>query len=105
MNKMSYFLLQKNIRDAIPERQQQNFDLQFAGTQKSEATGLVLSLLLGALGIDRMYIGQPIRGVLKLCTLGLCGIWTIIDWFLIMGLVRARNIEIANRLSSFMCNK
>lgn len=30
-------------------------------------------------------------GVLKLITCGGCGIWTIIDWFLIMGVTKDKN--------------
>lgn len=38
--------------------------------------------LLGELGIDRFMRGQILFGVLKLITLGGCGIWWLIDWII-----------------------
>lgn len=45
---------------------------------------LILSILVGFIGIDRFMLEQTTLGVLKLITFGGCGIWTLIDWFLIM---------------------
>lgn len=46
---------------------------------KSKTTALILSILLGELGIDRFYLGYTGLGILKLLTFGGCGIWWIID--------------------------
>jgi TM2 domain-containing membrane protein YozV len=54
---------------------------------------LVVSLLAGFLGIDRFIIGDTGLGVGKLLTIGGFGIWTIIDWFIIMSATRKRNFE------------
>jgi TM2 domain-containing membrane protein YozV len=40
---------------------------------------MVLSWLLGYFGADRFYQGQIGWGVLKLLTLGACGIWWLVD--------------------------
>lgn len=52
-------------------------------SDKSYTTALILSILLGTLGIDRFYLGYTGIGVAKLLTLGGCGIWALIDLILI----------------------
>ena len=52
---------------------------------------LIVSILGGALGLDRFLLGDTTMGVLKLITGGGCGIWAIVDLFLIMGLTRKKN--------------
>ena len=46
---------------------------------KSQGATFILAWLLGSFGADRFYLGQTGLGVLKLITLGGCGIWAIID--------------------------
>lgn len=50
---------------------------------KNKTTTLILSILLGELGIDRFYLGYTGLGILKLITGGGLGIWWLIDIFLI----------------------
>ena len=59
---------------------------------KDPTTALVISLFLGTYGIDRFYIGDTGLGVGKLLTCGGCGIWAIVDWFLIMDATREKNL-------------
>ena len=60
---------------------------------KDPIISLVLSLLVGGLGIDRFYIGDTGLGIGKLVTCGGLGIWTIIDLFLIMQATREKNLS------------
>ena len=48
-------------------------------SDKDCTTLLILSVLLGGLGVDRFYAGHIGLGVLKLLTIGGCGIWALID--------------------------
>ena len=61
---------------------------------KEPTTALIISIFGGAYGIDRFYIGDTGMGVGKLLTCGGLGIWAIIDWFMIQGATREKNMQI-----------
>ena len=44
---------------------------------------LVMSIIFGGLGVDRFIMGHVGLGILKLVTLGGCGIWWLVDIILI----------------------
>jgi TM2 domain-containing membrane protein YozV len=60
---------------------------------KDPTISLILSILLGGLGVDRFYIGSVGIGIGKLLTCGGLYIWWIIDLFLIMDATRMKNYE------------
>jgi len=60
---------------------------------KDPTVSIIVSILGGHLGIDRFIIGDIGMGVGKLLTCGGLGIWTVIDFFLIMGATREKNMQ------------
>ena len=47
-------------------------------------TTLLLCWFLGILGAHRFYVGRSVSGIVQLLTLGGLGIWTLIDFFIIL---------------------
>ena len=81
------------VRDKLLAMDDSKFIVIQSLNLKDPTTILIVSLLAGALGIDRFMIGDTGLGVGKLLTCGGLGIWTIVDWFLIMGRAREVNFQ------------
>ena len=60
---------------------------------KDPLLSILLSIFIGSLGIDRFYIGDVGLGIGKLLTAGGCGIWWLIDIFLIVDATKQKNLE------------
>ena len=74
-----------------------------AANVKSPTTALILSIFLGTLGVDRFYIGHIGLGVAKLLLAWLTfGIWTIVDWFLIINATKKVNLVAINNALATM---
>lgn len=58
--------------------------VKLAQTGKDWLVTLLLCIFLGGLGVHRFYTGNIGMGVGQLMTLGGCGIWTLIDFILIV---------------------
>ena len=63
---------------------------------KDPKLSLALSILGGTIGLDRFMIGDIGLGIGKLITLGGCGIWAFIDWFLISNATKKKNLYLFN---------
>jgi TM2 domain-containing membrane protein YozV len=55
-----------------------------ATTQKSWVAALLLCIFLGTIGVHRFYVGKVGTGILQILTLGGLGVWTFIDFILIL---------------------
>ncbi|MFA5802019.1 MAG: NINE protein [Thermoleophilia bacterium] len=55
-----------------------------ASSEKSKITALLLCFFLGGLGVHRFYVGKTGTGILMLLTLGGLGVWTLIDFVMII---------------------
>ena len=71
------------IKQKLTDMDETKFSLVTAVEYKDPTTLLLVSIFLGTLGIDRFMLGEIGMGVLKLLTMGVCGILTIYDWFTI----------------------
>ena len=60
---------------------------------KKPSEVLFVSVFLGIFGVDRFLIGDVGMGVLKLLTLGGCGLLSVADWFMIAERVREKNFK------------
>lgn len=58
---------------------------------KSTMTMLLISIFVGWLGVDRFMLNQTGAGIGKLLTGGGCGIWWLVDIFLITNLTKEYN--------------
>lgn len=102
-NKIDMFIMQNSknfnayqlqaLKGALEKLDDSKFlyigSLQF----KDPTTMLVISILLGTLGIDRMMLGEAGLGVLKLLTCGGCYVWWIIDIIGIQEKTRQYNFD------------
>src|ERR1022692_4368389 len=87
----SYQLSQ--IRDKLTAADESKSPMVQMVQLKDPSTSLIISIFVGHFGIDRFIIGDVGIGVGKLLTCGGFGIWTIIDWFMIQGATREKNME------------
>jgi TM2 domain-containing membrane protein YozV len=96
---------QQQMIAGLSDQQKMIFQSQYASERKDRTTVLVLSVLLGHVGVDRFMIGDIGMGLLKLFTFGLCGILWLIDIFTIQGKVddynRAKAEEIVGSITNF----
>lgn len=81
------------IRDSLINLDDSKWSIIQTLQFKDPTISLIVSLLAGTFGVDRFMIGDTGLGVGKLLTCGGLGVWAVIDWFLIMGATREKNME------------
>lgn len=83
MTNQKYFPAEKimYLKEKLVAMDESKFTMVSTVELKDPTTILLVSIFLGALGIDRFMLGDTGMGILKLLTGGCCGILTIIDWF------------------------
>ena len=85
----------RNLLESIP---QENLAMLHSADFKDPTVVLILSVLLGELGVDRFMVGDIGLGVLKLLTLGGCLIWWVVDMCIISKRAKEVNFQKLNEL-------
>jgi hypothetical protein len=67
----------------VRQKPANNINPSGSETNSRWLTLLLLSIFLGELGVDRFFVGKIGTGILKLVTLGGCGVWWIIDLIMV----------------------
>jgi len=81
------------IRDRLSKLDDSKL-VQIEGANLKDPTiMLIVSLIGGHFGVDRFVLGEVGLGIAKLLTCGGLGIWTVVDWFLILGRTREVNFH------------
>ena len=95
MTNQKYFPAEKIVylKEKLKDIDENKFNLLSTIELKDTTTMLLLSLFVGAWGVDRFMLGETGMGILKLLTGGLCGILTIIDWFSITKKTKELNLK------------
>ena len=92
-SKAKYFPADKIIimREKLKAADDSRFEVLSAIDLKDPIMMFLISFFVGSIGVDRFMLGDIGMGILKLFTAGVCGVLTVIDWFLIMGKTKEAN--------------
>ena len=95
MTNQKYFPAEKimYLKEKLKNMDEEKFALVSTIDLKDPTTLLLVSLFLGTLGVDRFMIGDTGLGILKLLTIGCCGILTVVDWFSIQKKTKELNFN------------
>lgn len=105
MNAEKVATIMAQIRDYVPNNKKEELQKLLTGAPddaqmrisalgfKSSTTALLLSIFLGEFGIDRFYLGDTVKGIIKLLTAALCGVWWFLDIFLCYKRAKKKNYD------------
>lgn len=91
---VSSILYKQNLTD----RQLQMLSTELMNRRKSGGTAWLLLIFAGGLGAHRFYLGRTGSAIAMLLTAGLLGLWTIVDLFLMSGMIRETNEKIETEI-------
>lgn len=96
MSKGKYFPVNRiqYLRERLLEMDSSKEILLSSLSFKDPTIILIISIIVGYLGVDRIFIGNVGLGIIKLLTCGGFGVWTLVDWFLIMDATKESNFEL-----------
>ena len=100
MTNQKYFPAEKimYLKEKLAAMDESKFTMVSTVELKDPTTILLVSIFLGALGIDRFMLGDTGMGILKLLTGGCCGILTIIDWFTVSKKTKRRFYNVRRKI-------
>lgn len=79
------------IKDQLEKLPDDRFIVLSSVSLKDPTVAILLSILVS--GVDRFYVGDIGLGIAKILTCGGLGIWSIVDWFLIMNRAKEANFQ------------
>lgn len=84
------------IREALIKLDDNALNILHTLNLRDPSNMLIVSIVGGAMGIDRITLGETGLGILKLITCGGFGIWHLVDLFLISNKTKDVNMEALN---------
>lgn len=87
-------------KQGLSTHQLQLLQTEMMTKQKSGGIAWLLLIFAGGLGAHRFYLGRTGSAIAMLITAGGLGFWTIIDLFLLSGMIRETNDQIEAEIVS-----
>ncbi|MCR4612657.1 MAG: TM2 domain-containing protein [Bacteroidaceae bacterium] len=81
------------LRDALLQVDDSRWTMLQTLQMKDPLTLLLISIFLGECGVDRFMLDEIGLGILKLLTAGGCGVWWLVDLFLIQDKAKEFNYK------------
>lgn len=82
------------LKQDLTTQDLQMVQIEMGKKQKSSGATWLLWLFLGGVGGHRYYLGRTTSAIIMTVTLGCLGVWTLIDLFLLSGMIRETNENI-----------
>jgi TM2 domain-containing membrane protein YozV len=100
MNNSAYNLELLAIVRSVPADRMDSFVSRYNSQAKNPTAIFGFSVYLGSLGVGRFLLGYTLLGILKLITFGGFGVWSLVDLFLVAGIARRQNIDLAKAIAA-----